>query len=231
MSCDSKRENAEKMNPEMLCHPKKENLMSGCSEKKNPSEKSGRPGKENVISCYSRKMNSPVGMLTLVASESALRAVLWEKDDSPRDASAARMSPASPNNKVLVAAETQLREYFAGKRKSFDLPLEMHGTDFQKRVWHELTRIPFGTTATYAEIAARVGKPKACRAVGAANRSNPISIIVPCHRVVGVGGALTGFGGGIKAKAYLLEHEARVARAAEGSASKASGASCPSCPI
>ncbi|MFH1143298.1 MAG: methylated-DNA--[protein]-cysteine S-methyltransferase [Candidatus Eisenbacteria bacterium] len=156
-------------------------------------------------------MASPVGRLTVVANESALCAVYWSGEDHarlrvPRGRAG---TPAVPE--VLEQAETQLREYFAGVRTSFDLPLQMDGTEFQRRVWVALTRIPYGTTTTYAEIARRIGAPHACRAVGAANGRNPISIIVPCHRVIGAGGALTGFGGGLQAKAFLLEHEARIA--------------------
>jgi methylated-DNA-[protein]-cysteine S-methyltransferase len=108
---------------------------------------------------------------------------------------------------LLDRVEAQLNEYFAGKRTTFDLPLEPSGTDFQLSVWKLLRKIPYGVTTSYGELARRLGDPKATRAVGAANGANPIPIIVPCHRVVGSKGELTGFGGGIERKRWLLEHE------------------------
>ncbi len=145
---------------------------------------------------------SPVGALTLVASDKGLTAILWENDDPDR----VRLSPLTEvvGHPVLVAAERQLAEYFAGARKAFDLPLDFQGTDFQKQVWAALLTIPFGETRSYAEIARAIGRPTACRAVGAANGKNPISIVAPCHRVIGADGTLTGFAGGLKAKEYLL---------------------------
>jgi methylated-DNA-[protein]-cysteine S-methyltransferase len=112
---------------------------------------------------------------------------------------------------VLAATAAQLGEYFAGKRLEFDLPLGGRGTGFQERVWRALVAIPFGTTCSYGEIARSIGRPSASRAVGAANGKNPISIIVPCHRVIGSTGELTGYGGGMPAKRWLLDHERRVA--------------------
>ena len=110
---------------------------------------------------------------------------------------------------LLREADRQLREYFAGQRQEFALPLRLRGTDFQKRVWQALCRIPFGQTVSYQEIAEWVGSPKACRAVGQANHCNPISIVVPCHRVIGKSGDLTGYGGGMAMKEYLLALEKR----------------------
>jgi methylated-DNA-[protein]-cysteine S-methyltransferase len=107
------------------------------------------------------------------------------------------------------AVITQLHEYFAGKRTAFDLPLNLKGTKFQLAVWNELLRIPYGTTITYAELAQRIGRPAAVRAVGAANGANPIPVIVPCHRVIGSNGTLTGYGGGIERKQWLLALEGR----------------------
>jgi|SRR5687767_14587209 len=103
----------------------------------------------------------------------------------------------------------QLREYFAGKRQTFDIPLALRGTEFQLAVWNELLRVPYGDTITYAELAQRIGRPSAIRAVGAANGANPIPVIVPCHRVIGSNGTLTGYGGGIERKQWLLAHEGR----------------------
>lgn len=155
-----------------------------------------------------RTMASPVGELTLVASKKGLAAVLWENDDPKR----VRLEPRveTGDHPVLDKAGLQLSEYFAGQREAFDLPLDFNGTDFQKRVWSALLTIPFGETRSYADIASRIGKPSACRAVGAANGRNPISIIAPCHRVVGTNGALTGFAGGLKAKQYLLGLEGKL---------------------
>jgi methylated-DNA-[protein]-cysteine S-methyltransferase len=153
----------------------------------------------------SKTIASPVGRLTLVASDAGLAAVLWE-NDSPRRVPLI-VTGEDPKHPVLREAERQLKEYFAGKRTSFELPLDFHGTDFQKRVWRALLKIPFGQTRSYAQIARAVGKPTAMRAVGAANGRNPISIIAPCHRVIGKDGTLTGFAGGLKAKAHLLALE------------------------
>jgi methylated-DNA-[protein]-cysteine S-methyltransferase len=153
----------------------------------------------------SKTIPSPVGRLTLVASDAGLAAVLWE-NDSPRRVPIT-VAGEDAKHPVLREAERQLKEYFAGKRTSFDLPLDFHGTDFQKRVWKALLKIPFGETRSYAQIARALGKPTAMRAVGAANGRNPISIIAPCHRVIGKNGQLTGFAGGLKAKAHLLALE------------------------
>lgn len=145
---------------------------------------------------------SPVGALTLVASDAGLAAILWENDDPSR----VRLSPRvdTPDHPVLLETERQLAEYFAGGRTAFDLPLDFSGTDFQKQVWAALLAIPFGETRSYADIARSIGRPNACRAVGAANGRNPISIVAPCHRVIGTNGTLTGFAGGLAAKAHLL---------------------------
>ncbi len=153
----------------------------------------------------SKTIPSPVGRLTLVASDAGLAAVLWE-NDSPKRVPLI-VTGQDAKHPVLREAERQLKEYFAGKRTSFELPLDFHGTDFQKRVWRALLKIPFGETRSYAQIARALGKPTAMRAVGAANGKNPISIIAPCHRVIGKDGQLTGFAGGLKAKAHLLALE------------------------
>jgi methylated-DNA-[protein]-cysteine S-methyltransferase len=158
-------------------------------------------------SYVSSTLPSPVGRLTLVASDTGLAAVLWENDNPKRVPLAIAGEDAS--HPVLRDAERQLKEYFAGTRTSFDLPLDFHGTDFQKRVWAQLLAIPFGETRSYGEIAQTLGNPGASRAVGAANGRNPISIIAPCHRVIGASGKLTGFAGGLEAKAHLLALEAR----------------------
>jgi methylated-DNA-[protein]-cysteine S-methyltransferase len=148
----------------------------------------------------SKTMPSPVGTLTLVASDAGLAAVLWEDDARGR----VRLNFAAGDHPVLLEAERQLGEYFAGARTAFDLKLDFTGTDFQKSVWQALLTIPFGETRSYAQIARQIGKPKAMRAVGAANGKNPISIVAPCHRVIGADGKLTGFAGGLDAKSHLL---------------------------
>lgn len=151
-------------------------------------------------------MPSPIGELTLVASDRGLAAIHFPCHPQPR-AEGARVEGRTTNHPVLCETRRQLDEYFAGKRKRFDLPLDFVGTDFQKRVWNELLKIPFGETRTYGEIAEKLGNKNAMRAVGAANGQNPIPIVTPCHRVIGASGSLVGFGGGLETKARLLDHE------------------------
>lgn len=148
---------------------------------------------------------SPVGELKLVASDQGLMAILWANDNPNRvPLGSMKRDDANP---VLIQTRLQLEQYFAGKRQRFVLPLNFVGTDFQKLVWQSLLTIPFGETRSYGQIAQHIGKPKAARAVGTANGRNPISIVIPCHRVIGSNGELTGFAGGLKAKAYLIEIE------------------------
>jgi methylated-DNA-[protein]-cysteine S-methyltransferase len=158
----------------------------------------------------SKTMKSRVGLLKLVASDRGLAAILWENDDPKR----VRLGPLveDRNHPVLLEAERQLADYFAAKRETFSLQLDFVGTDFQKEVWHALATIPFGETRSYAQIATQIGRPKAVRAVGAANGKNPISIVVPCHRVIGSNGELTGFAGGLETKATLLRIESEKHR-------------------
>src|SRR5580704_14350933 len=153
----------------------------------------------------SKTIRSPVGELKLVASAAGLAAILWENDDPARVRR--NIVAEDERNPILVETGRQLAAYFAGRRTTFDLPLDFAGTEFQQRVWRSLLTIPFGETRTYAQIARQIGRPKAVRAVGAANGKNPISIVAPCHRVIGSNGALTGFAGGIAAKAWLLRLE------------------------
>ena len=152
-------------------------------------------------------MTSPVGELTLVTRNGMLSAILWEVERANR----VRLGELieANDNPVLLETERQLREYFDGTRNRFELELDFIGTDFQKQVWQALLTIPFGETRSYSQIAQQIGNPKAVRAVGAANGRNPISIIAPCHRVVGASGGLTGFAGGLEAKQYLLTLEDR----------------------
>ena len=147
------------------------------------------------------ELKSPIGKLTLVADGDALVGVYMENYEVPP----AERKP-SP---VLERAAKQLTEYFAGARESFELKLAPHGTPFQRAVWDALLEIPFGQTVSYAHIARKIGRPAAVRAVGAANGSNPIALIIPCHRVIGSSGALTGYGGGLPRKRWLLGHENR----------------------
>jgi methylated-DNA-[protein]-cysteine S-methyltransferase len=148
-------------------------------------------------------IDSPIGRLLLSAEAGALTGLWMEPFEEP--AEAGRRDP------VLTAARRQLDAYFAGTLTAFDLPLAPAGTPFQTGVWNELQRVPYGTTVSYAELADRVGRPGHFRAVGSANGRNPISIIIPCHRVVGSNGSLTGYGGGNDRKRWLLDHEAAVA--------------------
>lgn len=150
-------------------------------------------------------LDSPVGQLQLVANETALVAVLWENEKPDR----VRLASLVEDHKhpILLKTAKQLNEYFAGKRQIFDLPLDFSGTEFQQKVWQALLTIPFGETRSYKQIAEQIGNVKAVRAVGAANGKNPISIIAPCHRVVGASGKLVGFAGGLENKDILLKIE------------------------
>jgi len=154
-----------------------------------------------------KTIDSPAGALKLVASEKGLAALLFREDDP----SLAPLTPLveRPNDPILLETERQLGQYFAGTRKQFTVPLDFNGTEFQKRVWEALLTIPFGETRSYGEIARQLGNPTASRAVGAANGRNPISIIAPCHRVIGSNGKLTGYGGGLDVKEMLLSLEAK----------------------
>jgi methylated-DNA-[protein]-cysteine S-methyltransferase len=149
-------------------------------------------------------MPSPIGRLTLAGEGHELCAIFFEDDGRLRDHPE---SAWTRDDTRLAGAREQLREYFAGKRTAFDLPLALRGTPFQLTVWRALLRIPFGATASYGDIAAQIGRPAASRAVGGANHHNPIPIIVPCHRVVGSDGSLTGYGGGEPRKRLLLDLE------------------------
>ncbi len=142
--------------------------------------------------------------LRLVASDSGLSVI-----DLIYLSSARAASPGT--HPIAIEAARQLRAYFAGELREFDLPLDLHGTDFQLRVWRELQRIPYGETRSYSQIAAAIGAPQAVRAVGAANGANPIPIVVPCHRVIGAGGKLVGYGGGLPLKQRLLALEGALA--------------------
>ena len=159
------------------------------------------------MSLVCKFVESPVGTLKLVAGEKGLVAILWENDD-PRRVILTDLVD-DERQPLLVETERQLKEYFQGRRRRFSIPLDMRGTPFQKTVWEVLVTIPFGETRSYGQVAKQLGRPNAMRAVGVASGKNPNSIVVPCHRMVGSSGRLTGFAGGLKAKAYLLEIESR----------------------
>ncbi len=152
-------------------------------------------------------IDSPIGRLTLTSDGTALTGLYMGSPSKPPPRTADWVM--DPTAAPLPEAVRQLREYFAGERRAFDLPLCLSGTDFQKLVWRQLTAIPFGETWSYGQLAKSLGNPSACRAVGLANGKNPIAIIVPCHRVIGADGTLTGFGGGLPRKEWLLTHEGR----------------------
>lgn len=154
-----------------------------------------------------KRMASPVGLLTLAAKGDKLTAILWECEIDGRVPLGDMIE--DPSFPILLKTEQQLNEYFAGERTCFELELDFTGTEFQKEVWAALLEIPFGETRSYGDIARGIGRPKAVRAVGAANGRNPISIVAPCHRVIGASGKLTGFAGGLDNKALLLKLEGR----------------------
>lgn len=157
-----------------------------------------------AVVLYWKSVSSPVGTLKLLANSVALTAILWENEVLPP---LVKGTPETPNHPVLREADKQLQEYFAGKRQTFSVNLDFHGTEFQKCVWQELLRIPYGKTETYAHIAQKVGRPRAVRATGGTIGKNPLPIIAPCHRVIGSNGKLTGFAGGLKIKKILLHLE------------------------
>jgi len=150
-------------------------------------------------------MDSPVGKLKLVGSDDGLAAILWENDPAGR----VRLNIVAEDaaHPVLIETERQVNAYFAGRRQQFAIPLDAAGTEFQRKVWTALLTIPFGETRSYEQIARQIGHPRAARAVGAANGRNPLSIVAPCHRVIGSTGKLTGFAGGLEVKSYLLALE------------------------
>ena len=176
---------------------------------------------------YATTMPSPIRPLTIIANDRAVVAITWDTDTDAADPEArnpvgARLELVVPiedavdapdaagAREVLQKAVGQLEEYFAGERREFDLPIEPDGTPFQREAWETLRSIPYGETISYGEQAVRLGDKNKSRAVGAANGRNPIPIVVPCHRVVGSNGHLTGFAGGLDTKAWLLDHEFRV---------------------
>ncbi|MEZ5246205.1 MAG: methylated-DNA--[protein]-cysteine S-methyltransferase [Acidimicrobiales bacterium] len=153
-----------------------------------------------------RRLDSPIGLLTLVASSAGLTHVLFE-GQQPTDVGLPADLPEADDDPALEAAAAQLAEYFEGHRREFDIPLDLHGTEFQKAAWMALAAVPYGETRSYGEQADAIGRPGAFRAVGAANGRNPVPVILPCHRIVGADGSLTGFAGGLDTKRRLLNLE------------------------
>ena len=156
----------------------------------------------DMTETYQAQLDSPIGLLTIVASDAGVRKILWE--DQADEAGDALLDDAHP---VIAAVSEQPGEYFRGDRQTFDLPLDLIGTDFQKEAWLALASVPYGETTSYGEQAERIGRKGAFRAVGAANGKNPVPIVLPCHRIVGANGALTGFAGGLDVKQRLLALE------------------------
>lgn len=148
-----------------------------------------------------RKINTKIGAIYLIVSDDYLYGIFWN------DQKITEKDPSLKSQKILDKAEKQVSEYLSGKRKTFDLPLKLEGTDFQKKVWAELAKIPYGETRSYKEIAIALKNINACRAVGTANGKNPISLIIPCHRVINEGGKLGGYAGGLDIKEFLLSLE------------------------
>ncbi|HUZ55390.1 MAG TPA: methylated-DNA--[protein]-cysteine S-methyltransferase [Streptosporangiaceae bacterium] len=155
-------------------------------------------------------IDSPIGPLTLIAQDGRLAGVNMEVTRYEPDAAALGAAVRCEADPVLAAAAGQLRAYFSGELTSFDLPLTLEGTGFQRTVWEGLQAIPYGETISYGELARRIGQPSASRAVGLANGRNPVAIVIPCHRVIGADGSLTGYGGGMDRKRFLLGLEQRV---------------------
>jgi len=175
-----------------------------------------------TMSTHAVTIDSPVGALELRADDDALVTIAFTTAQPDADGVAANRQAELDVNPVLAKTIEQLREYFAGERTTFDLPLRTGGTPFQRKVWEALAEIPYGETWTYAELARRIGSPTAVRAVGAANGQNPLPIVLPCHRVIGSNGKLVGYGGGMDRKRFLLELEARTRMQLDFAASGAS---------
>lgn len=156
----------------------------------------------NETQLYASAINTPVGNLNIYASQRAIVKVVFEEHD--------KQKPNINENAITQEASKQLLEYIAQTRQQFDLPLDPAGTQFQQSVWQQLLNVGYGKTASYLDVASALNKPKACRAVGAANGKNPIAIIIPCHRIIGANGSLTGYAGGLSRKTFLLSLEQAI---------------------
>jgi methylated-DNA-[protein]-cysteine S-methyltransferase len=163
----------------------------------------------HVVQYFQSMVTAPFGVVTIVVSDLGVRFVMFADDAHPKSFDGMNIVTGE-SHPILDSAIEQLREYFEGVRTDFDLPLDLHGTEFQVEAWKSLAQVSFGKTASYKQQATSIGRPKAVRAIGGANGRNPIVIVLPCHRIVGADGSLTGFGGGIPIKKWLLEHEQRV---------------------
>ncbi len=159
-----------------------------------------------MLTMYYDRTESPIGPLVIGVSDKGLALIEWDRGAFP-ESRLARLAQRQESKERTAATKRELTEYFTGRRKVFEVKLDLHGTDFQKKCWHALLNIPYGQTRTYAQIAKMVGNPRAFRAVGMANHDNPVPIIVPCHRVLASDGTLGGYGGGLEVKRKLLELE------------------------
>ena len=160
----------------------------------------------DVLIFSRRTCEAPFGVLTVVGSDLGIRYVMFNNDAHPKPLERLHVSDSEIHESVNDAMN-QLEEYFDGSRRDFELPLDLQGTEFQVAAWNALADIPYGHTASYGQQAASIGRPKAVRAIGGANGRNPVAIVLPCHRIVGADGSLTGFGGGIAVKKWLLDNE------------------------
>ena len=167
----------------------------------------------DVLTFSRRTCEAPFGVVTVIGSDLGIRYVLFSNDAHPKPLERLHISDTDIHESVNQAI-TQLEEYFTGSRHNFELPLDLQGTEFQVAAWNALAEIPYGRTASYGQQAASIGRPKAVRAIGGANGRNPVAIVLPCHRIVGADGSLTGFGGGIEVKKWLLDHEQSTLRSA-----------------
>lgn len=171
---------------------------------------------QSDVPVFSRgTFEAPFGVLTVVGSDLGIRYVMFDNDAHPKPLERLHISDSEIHDSVNDAI-TQLDEYFNGARRDFELPLDLQGTEFQVAAWTALAAIPYGRTASYGQQAASIGRPKAVRAIGGANGRNPVAIVLPCHRIVGADGSLTGFGGGIEVKKWLLDHEQSILHSATG---------------
>ena len=171
---------------------------------------------QSDVPVFSRQTyKAPFGVLTVVGSDLGIRYVMFNNDAHPKPLERLHISDSEIHDSVNDAI-TQLDEYFNGSRRDFELPLDLQGTEFQVAAWNALAEIPYGRTASYGQQAASIGRPKAVRAIGGANGRNPVAIVLPCHRIVGADGSLTGFGGGIEVKKWLLDHEQSMLHSATG---------------
>ena len=169
---------------------------------------------QSDVPIFSRRTcEAPFGVVTVIGSDLGIRYVMFNNDAHPKPLEKLHISDTDIHDSVNDAV-IQLDEYFAGSRRDFELPLDLQGTEFQVAAWNALAEIPYGRTASYGQQAASIGRPKAVRAIGGANGRNPVAIVLPCHRIVGADGSLTGFGGGIEVKKWLLDHEQSTLRSA-----------------